>query len=188
MDPFIDLADITVETERLLLREFHMSDLDDFYEYASVPGVGEMAGWPHHTSKEASAGILRLLIESDVFAIFHKQAGKVIGSLGLHPSWVSEDIRYKHLKAKEVGYVLSKAYWGQGLVPEAVEAVARLSFSVLGLDALTCSHFSSNRQSRRVIEKCGFSFVKEGTYFSMQLQKEFSDMMYIRLSPGIAPA
>lgn len=34
-----------IETERLILRPFKQSDLDDFYEYASVEGVGEMAGW-----------------------------------------------------------------------------------------------------------------------------------------------
>lgn len=34
-----------IETERLILRPFKQTDLEDFYEYASVEGVGEMAGW-----------------------------------------------------------------------------------------------------------------------------------------------
>lgn len=33
-----------LETERLILRPFKLEDLDDFYEYASVPDVGERAG------------------------------------------------------------------------------------------------------------------------------------------------
>ena len=37
-----------IETERLVLRAFRQSDLEDFFEYASVDGVGEMAGWQHH--------------------------------------------------------------------------------------------------------------------------------------------
>ena len=37
-----------LETQRLILREFKENDLTDFYEYASVDGVGEMAGWSHH--------------------------------------------------------------------------------------------------------------------------------------------
>ena len=37
-----------IETERLVLRPFKWEDLDDFFTYASVEGVGEMAGWPHH--------------------------------------------------------------------------------------------------------------------------------------------
>ena len=39
-----------IETERLILRPFREEDLGDFYEYASVEGVGEMAGWKHHES------------------------------------------------------------------------------------------------------------------------------------------
>ena len=45
MNAPIDAANIRIETERLILRSWRESDLQDFYEYASVPGVGEMAGW-----------------------------------------------------------------------------------------------------------------------------------------------
>ena len=60
MDVPFDVTDITIETERLLLRPFAESDLEDFYAYASVPGVGEWAGWPHHESIETSMKILKL--------------------------------------------------------------------------------------------------------------------------------
>ena len=43
---------IKLETERLVLRAFKDSDLNDFYEYASEDGVGEMAGWKHHERME----------------------------------------------------------------------------------------------------------------------------------------
>ena len=43
-----------IETKRLILRPFSASDLADFYEYASVEGVGERAGWKHHESIEES--------------------------------------------------------------------------------------------------------------------------------------
>ena len=39
------LNGLTIETERLILRPWKQTDLDDFFEYASVDGVGEMAGW-----------------------------------------------------------------------------------------------------------------------------------------------
>ena len=52
-----------IETERLILRAFMPSDLDDFYEYASVEGVGEMAGWHHHESIEKSQEILDIFID-----------------------------------------------------------------------------------------------------------------------------
>lgn len=73
-----------IETERLILRPFKKSDLEDFYEYASVNGVGEMAGWNHHKNIVESAAILDEFINEDkTFAIFLKESNKVIGSLGV---------------------------------------------------------------------------------------------------------
>ena len=74
----------TLETERLLLRPFQQSDLYDFNEYASVEGVGEMAGWQHHETMEKSQEILdRFIAEDKTFALVWKENNKVIGSLGV---------------------------------------------------------------------------------------------------------
>lgn len=182
MDIQIDIANITLETDRLFLRPWKGSDLDDFYEYACVPGVGEMAGWQHHESKEISKKILDSFVEEkNVFAVVYKQNGKVIGSLGLHPSWANNDEQFKNLRQKEIGYVLSKNYWGLGLMPEAVKRVIGFCFETLNLEAVTIGHFQSNNQSRRVIEKCGFKFVKSSEYYAKQLDKTFEDMKYILL-------
>ncbi len=45
MNAVIDLKNVCLETERLILREWQETDLADFFEYASVDGVGQMAGW-----------------------------------------------------------------------------------------------------------------------------------------------
>ena len=183
MDIQIDITNTTLETKRLILRPWCESDLEDFYEYASVPDVGEMAGWRHHESREISKKILDSFItEKNVFAVVLKQNNKVIGSLGLHPSWANNDEKYKELKQKEIGYVLSKSYWGKGLMPEAVIRVIEFCFDTLKLDAVTIGHFQSNDQSRRVVEKCGFKFIKSSEYYAKQLDKTFEDMKYILLA------
>ncbi len=180
MDIQIDITDTVLETRRLILRPWEESDLEDFYAYASVEGVGEMAGWRHHESIEVSRSILEdFMSHKNVFALVHRESGRAIGSLGLHPSWANEDEAYRDLKVKEIGYVLSREYWGQGLMPEAVRAVIGFCFDTCGLDALTVGHFSVNGQSKRVIEKCGFQFVKESRYHAKQLGKDFDDMKYI---------
>lgn len=66
--------------------------------------------------------------------------------------------------AREIGYVLSKAYWGRGLMPEAVKAVIRYLFDTVQLDFILVGHFDWNRQSARVIEKCGFQYIKSCPY------------------------
>ena len=83
-----------LETDRLMLRAFEKSDLDDFYEYASVEGVGEMAGWKHHESREKSLEILeRFISEDKTFAICLKENGKVIGSLGVEEYGMEEVLK-----------------------------------------------------------------------------------------------
>ena len=62
MDTPIDITNIKVETARLLLRPWREGDVRDLYEYASIEGVGEMAGWKHHTSIEESEEILKSFI------------------------------------------------------------------------------------------------------------------------------
>ena len=159
----IDVTNIRIETDRLILRPWRKSDLEDLYEYASVEGVGEMAGWNHHKNIEESKMILDSFVRhKKTFALELKENGNVIGSLGmeeLDPDPVAGE-RY----GREIGYVLSKDYWGRGLMTEAVQAVIRHCFTVLKFDYLTCGHFVRNQRSYRVIEKCGFVFFAETEY------------------------
>lgn len=113
------------------MRPWRESDLEDFYAYASVPGVGEMAGWPHHESLD------------------------------------------------DTRRVLSKDHWGKGLMPEAVKRVLRFCFDQLYLDAVTVGHFTDNSQSRRVIEKCGFTLCQKAQYASQYDLPPQEEMQYI---------
>ena len=163
MNKEIDITGITITTERLILRPWRETDLQDFYEYASVDGVGQRAGWLPHKDIEESERILSHFIEGKhVFALEYN--GKAIGSLGIES--YREDIypEFDHLQGREIGYVLSKDYWGQGLMPEAVRAVIRWLFEDQGLDFVMVGHFDFNDQSRRVIEKCGFQYLKNRPY------------------------
>ena len=162
MDIQIDVTGTMLETPRLILRPWRESDLKDFFAYASVEGVGERAGWRHHESIEVSRAILEdFMSHKNVFALEHRESGKAIGSLGLHTSWANGEEAYRHLKVKEIGYVLSRDYWGCGLMPEAVNEVIRYLFEEIGLDVIFCSYYVWNKQSARVQEKCGFRFCKQ---------------------------
>ena len=149
---------IKLETERLVLRAFKDSDLNDFYEYASEDGVGEMAGWKHHESMEETKDILDLFIKEDeTFAIFLKGNNKVIGSVGVEKYGMEDKLtEFSNDKGRERGYVLSKDYWGKGIMPEAVNAVIHYLFHTQSLDFLICGYYDFNNQSKRVQEKLGF--------------------------------
>ena len=148
----------SIKTERLILRPFAESDLADFYEYASVEGVGERAGWAHHKSIDESREILARFIEEDkTFAICLKESDKVIGSLGVE-KYGSEDklTEFDGYRGREIGFVLSKDYWGRGFMPEAVKAVMQYLFVELDYDFLICGYYNFNEQSKKVQQKCGF--------------------------------
>ena len=158
MNANFEIGELVIETERLILRPFKQSDLRDFNEYASVPGVGEMAGWKHHETIEKTQEILDMFIKEDkTFAIVFKKNNKVIGSLGVEEFELDDKLtEFNSYYGREIGYVLSKDYWGKGIMPEAVGAVIKYLFNDLNLDFLTCGYYDFNNQSKRVQEKCGF--------------------------------
>ena len=163
MNAPIDISGVVLQTERLVLRPWRETDLEDFYAYARVDGVGQMAGWTPHKDQEESQKILSHFIAGKrCFALEYR--GKVIGSLGIEEYEEAHYPELENLKGRELGYVLAKDFWGQGLMPEAVKAVIKYLFETAGLDFILVGHFDWNRQSARVIQKCGFQYIKSCPY------------------------
>jgi ribosomal-protein-alanine N-acetyltransferase len=159
MNKQIDITGIALKTQRLILRPWKESDLEDFYEYAKVDGVGQMAGWLPHSSMEESKMILDRFIDGKkTFAI--ELAGKVIGSVGVEQYNEANFPELREKQGRAIGYVLSKDYWGRGIMPEAVQAVIQWLFKEAGLDFVLISHYEWNYQSKRVIQKCGGEPIK----------------------------
>ncbi len=163
MNTPIDITHVRLQTPRLVLRPWRESDLEDFYEYARVEGVGRMAGWTEHKNKEESRAILQMFMEGKrTFALEYQ--GRVVGSLGIEKYREDRYPELDRLQGREIGYVLAKDCWGQGLMPEAVQAVIGWLFDEVGLDFILVGHFEWNNQSRRVIEKCGFCYLRTIDY------------------------
>ena len=114
------------------------------------------------------------------FALEYK--GKVIGSLGIEEYSEENYPELDALQGREIGYVLSKAYWGQGLMPEAVKTVIDWLFNEVQLDFIIVGHFDYNAQSRRVIEKCGFQYIKN-TKFETRYDTVENSVEYILYHP-----
>lgn len=130
---------------------------EDLYEYASDPAVGPIAGWAVHTSVEDSRQIIRdVLSAPETYAVVLKQTSRPAGSIGLMIGAAS-NIGIPDTEG-EIGFWIGVPYWGQGLIPEAVRGVIRHGFEDLGLDRIWCGYFDGNTQSRRVQEKCGFTY------------------------------
>lgn len=114
---------------------------------------------------ETDRTILRPFRDSDPdefreyeIAVELKETGAVVGSVGLEE--VLNITLPDNEQGREIGYVLSKEYWGRGLMPEAAKAVIDYCFRELGWDYIVAAHFETNLRSRRVVEKCGFPYLK----------------------------
>lgn len=149
---------MTFETERLLLRPWQESDAAALFRYASSPDVGPAAGWPAHKSEAESLSIIRnVLSAEETYAVVLKAAGEAVGSISLKPQGVSDLVSSP--EEAELGYWLGVPFWGQGLIPEAAETILRHGFEDLGLRKIWCASYAGNEKSRRVQEKCGFTYV-----------------------------
>lgn len=147
-------------TERLILRRFKMEDAQDmFNNWAADPDVNTFMTWPAHTSVDVSKAVTEEWIshygEGNCFnwAIEYKDNGHVIGSISVVD--LNEEI-----ESCEVGYCMSKAYWGQGIMPEALKAVMAYLFDVVGMNRVGAKHDVNNPKSGRVMDKAGM--VTEG--------------------------
>lgn len=146
-----------LETERLIIRTWELSDSADLYEYAKSDLVGPNAGWKPHKDEEESKGIIKMFLDGDeTFAVELKTENKVIGGVGLHRRTPDESL--KELEQREIGYVLNPFYWGNGYIPEAVKGLLDHGFNKMKLDLIWCGYFEGNNNSKRVCEKSGFIY------------------------------
>ena len=158
----------TFETGRLILRPWREEDAEALYAYAADPDVGPPAGWPPHTSVENSRVIIRTVLSApETYAVCRKEDGKPIGSIGLHRNDLAErEDEY------ELGYWIGKPFWGQGMIPEAADALLRHAFADLGMSRIWCGYYDGNTKSRRVMDKLGFVYQRTTTGIEVRLLGE----------------
>ena len=148
---------VTLYTARMTLRAFTLRDDWAMFEnWAGDPEVARyMRGRAH-----SSVAITRQVLESWCchgrrksyhWAMVPSGWKQPVGSI----SFVTFD---EAKREAEVGYTLSRRFWGKGLVPEALSVVLEFGRKEIGLLSFYAQLFEGNTQSVRVLEKCGFSF------------------------------
>lgn len=154
---------ISIQTERLTIRQFVESDLDDYYAIVGDPENAKEAGFQYAHHKTDAAYLLRSAIKQGmVFAIVETLTQRVIGSIGLYPRIADNGEREE--QAAEIGYVLNRIYWGQGYMTEAADALIKTVFAHQLVSTIWASFLEDNQRSKRVLEKVGFHYVDQFTH------------------------
>lgn len=164
---FRDPPELT--TPRLVLRRLKKTDYRDMYEYARDHLVTEFLTWHVHPSENYTLRYITYVLpkyrsgEFRDWAVVFKENNKMIGTCGF------TSLDFSH-NSGEIGYVLNREYWGQGLAAEAIRAVLQVGFLDLNLHRIEAKYIEGNERSRRVMEKCGMTF--EGLQRESMLIKE----------------
>ncbi|MCL2342794.1 MAG: GNAT family N-acetyltransferase, partial [Firmicutes bacterium] len=150
-----------LETERLILRPFALSDAQTmFRNWASDPEVTKYLLWKPHPDIAETERVLGEWVPQYEkpnyyqWAIVLKSLGEPIGSLGAFQ--LREDVG-----RIEVGYCIGRKFWGRGYTAEALSEVIRFFFEEVGLNRVEATHDAANPNSGKVMRKCGLRY--EGT-------------------------
>lgn len=170
----------TMDTERLTLRKFVLSDAKGMYEnWATDEKVSRYVSWNVHESLEETQAIIKNWIQeyetgSYNWAVELKETGELIGSIA------TVSISEKHHYC-EIGYCYGSRFWGQGYATEALKAVLDYLLNECRMHLVEAKHYSANPASGRVMEKAGM--VKEAVLKDRRFDvgtKEYCDLVYYR--------
>ena len=150
---FTEVPDL--ETPRLRLRRFRLSDLDAVFNLVSDLAVAKWtARIPHPYERKMAEEWFQLMDrlrdegQSLSLAITLKEGGTLIGA-------VSFEIESEPGQA-EIGYYLGRPFWGHGYMTEAAAAALDHGFGPLGFNLVRADAFRENEASARVLGKLGF--------------------------------
>ena len=150
-NPFPEL-----ETERLYLRKITEKDLDDLYKLLSDPDVAKYEYFhPVKSDTETRRFIKRyetelMDLEEITWGLSLKESGRLIGTLCLGD--FDDDAR-----RAEIGYAVTKNFWGSGYATEAAEAVLKYGFEVMNLNRIEATVTPGNEGSLKVLRKLNFT-------------------------------
>lgn len=145
----------TIETERLILRKFCLSDVEPaFRNWTSDEKVTEFLRWPTHTDTSVTEAVFKDWIEQyskDDFyqwAIVLKEIDEPVGAISVVDK--NEELDIVH-----IGYCIGSRWWHMGITSEAFSAIIPFFFDEVGVNRIESQHDPNNPHSGDVMEKCG---------------------------------
>ncbi len=165
---------ITLETERLILRQFEETDFEAVHAYASVAENVQYMVWGPNEESHTKAFILQAIAKSmEVpcknfqYATVLKSSKKLIGACNLAITGDDEAV---------IGWILHRDYWKQGFGTEMGKRIVEFGFNELGLHRITAHCDTENYGSYRVMERIGMR--REGCFLEAGPANKFSGKKY----------
>lgn len=171
----------TIKTDRLLLRRFIDTDLENVFKGLSHPDIIKHYGVSFRTledTKEQMTWFENLEKEETGiwFAVCSKDNNTFYGAVGLN------SLNKEHKKA-EIGFWLLTDFWGQGIMKEAIPLICDYGFDKLGLHRIEGFVESDNSNSKKAMAKLNFQHegtmkdceIKNGKFISLDIYARLKD-------------
>lgn len=160
---------LSIETPRLLIRDFVPGDWKAINEYASDSIVVRFMPWGPNTPSQTKSYIRRVRLAGQKkprtgfeLAVVLKSENRLIGGCGIR-------VKNPSLKEGDLGYVFNRLYWGKGYATEATRALIQFGFSKLKLHRIWATCDTHNKASAQVLKKAGMK--REGLLRQNVFQK-----------------
>lgn len=135
--------------------------------------------FPHpYAIEDAVAFIAFALAEKPETAFAIAIDGRAVGAIGFR---VLPDVERV---TAEVGYWLGEAFWGKGIVTEALAAMTPWALKTYGLSRVFAVPFEWNTASMRVLEKAGYAFEGRMRRSAIKDGKIVDQLLYARVVPA----
>lgn len=162
-----------IETERLLLREWQLTDADDMVEGLNDFDTAKNLTSPFPYTKKDALEFINKHLKNDeynyYFAVVLKSNNKVIGATSLQ---IKKDIN-----KNKGGLWLNKKYHGQGFGTEVWKARAKFAFETLDLNELENGFFEHNSISWKMQKKLGYKIVGKTTNHCPALNSDVTEII-----------
>lgn len=161
---------LTLETNRLLLRPMEITDAEALFEMDSNPNVHLYLGNEPLTDIEDCYGYIKNIQNQYVkngigrFVIALKDTNEVIGWAGL--KFITEE-ENGHINFHDIGYRLQEKHWRKGYALEAAKAWLNYAFTEMKIPTIYASAHVDNLGSNTILQKIGLQ--KKGTYLHHNL-------------------
>ncbi len=166
-----------METERLILDRIRETDKEDYFNNISHDRKVLETFVCRYAESLETFDFSTYLGRDDLFAIRLKETGKLIGIILYFDE--TDD-------ACEIGYGIGPAHWNKGYVTEAVKRFLAYLFDEKGMHTVTASYFTGNDASRRVMEKCGMTYLRFSAR-EFEYLGEMRDLTYYAITKNPAP-
>ena len=181
---------VHIETERLILRDLRLTDLESMFELDSNPLVHEYLGnKPFTNIKQSEENIKRVLsqyIDRGIgrWATIEKSTGHFIGWTGLRLN--TEYEMNGHTNFMDIRYRLMPKYWGQGYATESSIAALDYAFNTMQLELINGITELGNEASHVVLLKIGLEHTEDFFYEQEQMKLRWYELKKVNYEKNMS--